>query len=188
MTDLQPSDPVPEPDVVVDGVALEAADDAAVVELEPRRALPSLWSLGAWLVLLGVTVALDGLVGGLVAVVVGAVLLARLSPRILGALGTLALLGVPVAVLVQGVPTPEEVSPLFVTRSLVPHHLTFAGLVWAGAWAVLDLLPHLVTAAETADPLDGAPPSAPVDRVLAAVVVLAVAIGAVLACAAVLHA
>ncbi len=169
--------------------ATEVSEVSDAPETELGRALPSARSLGAWLVLLGVAVALDGLVGGLVAVVVGAVLLARLPARILGALGSVALLAVPITVVIQGVPTPAEVSPAFVTRSLVPHHLTFAGLVWAGAWAVLDLLPHLVSSPEPTEVVAGAAGSAaPVDRVLAVVLVLVVAVGAVLACAAVLHA
>lgn len=164
-------------------------EDGVAVDL--GRALPAWRPLGAWVLLLAVTVALDGLVGGLAAVVVGAVLLARLPARIVGALGSVALLAVPIVVVILGIPTAEEVSPAFVTRSLVPHHLTFVGLVWAGSWAVLDLLPHLVAtpepvALEAGGAGDGS--SSTAERIAAAVVVLVVAVGAVLACAAVLQA
>ena len=140
----------------------------------------------AWLVLTGIAVALDGLVGGLALVVVAAVVLAGLSPKVLGALGTVLLVLVPVAIFIRGVPTAAEVSPAFVTRSLVPHHLTFAGLILVCAGALLDVWPHLVdyAAADHHDQRDGPP----LGTVFGAAVVLVVAVGAVLACMAVLQA
>lgn len=160
-----------------------APDEAPVAPVRPR---PRARSIGIWLVLTGLAVALDGLVGGLTLVVVAAVLLAGLSIRVLGGLGVALLVLAPIAFLVEGVPTAADISPAVVTRSLLPHHLTFAGLVLVGAFAVLDLAPHLQAwaSAERA-PQDDGPPLGAVGGV---VVVAAVAIGALLACLAVLGA
>lgn len=145
-------------------------------------------SVGSWTVLLGAAVLLDGVVGGLVVVVVGAVALARLPWRILGGLGVVALVAVPLVVLGLGLPATDEVSPTFVSRSLAPHHLAFAGLVWVGAWAVLDLLPHIAAAAAAPHPDDPRPaPTSRRRRLVGAVLVAVVAVGAVAASVAVLH-
>lgn len=145
-------------------------------------------SVGSWTVLLGAAVLLDGVVGGLVVVVVGAVALARLPWRILGGLGVVALVAVPLVVLGLGLPATDEVSPTFVSRSLAPHHLAFAGLVWVGAWAVLDLLPHIAAAAAAPHPDDPRPaPTSRRRRLAGAVLVAVVAVGAVAASVAVLH-
>lgn len=96
--------------------------------------------VGTWLVLLGVAVALDGAWGAVVCVVAAAILLARLPRQILGGIGVLCLLGVPIAVVANGIPSDEDVSPLFVVGSLWPHHLMFAGLSLVGVDAVLDVL------------------------------------------------
>ncbi|MGN6696360.1 MAG: hypothetical protein ACTHN0_19435, partial [Aquihabitans sp.] len=119
-----------------------AADlGAEAPRTEPVR--PSLRAVGAWLLLIGVAVALDGLVGGLTVVFVAAVLLAGLPTRLIGGLGVLLLALAPVAFLVEGVPTASDVSPAIVIRSLLPHHLTVAGLVLGSAFALIDVAPHL---------------------------------------------
>lgn len=100
-------------------------------------------SLGRWLLLLGTCVVLGGLPGAAVAVVVAAVRLARLPDRLLGALGVLALLIVPAVVVAGGLPGPSTVAPTFVSDSLVPHQLTFAGLALVSIWAIVDLAGHL---------------------------------------------
>lgn len=146
-------------------------------------------AVGAWIVLLGAAVVLDGLVGGLAVVVIGAVALARLPWRVLGALGVAALVAVPVVVLGLGLPSIDEVAPTFVSRSLLPHHLAFAGLLWAGTWAVIDLLPHITAVAATPQPgvPDVAEPSR--GRRLAGLAAVAlVAVAAVVASLAVLRA
>lgn len=110
-----------------------------------------------WLALALVAVALDGATGGAVAVLVGAVVLARAPRQILGGIGVLCLLGVPIAVVARGVPSPEDVSPFFVVRSLLPHHLMFAGLALVGSNVVLDLASRLRGASRHAVP-DGVRP------------------------------
>jgi hypothetical protein len=138
--------------------------------------------VGAWLVLAGACIALDGAVGGAVAVAIAAVVLADLPRRLLAVAGVVALLAVPVAVIARGLPTDDEVSPAFVVGSLVPHHLMFAGLVLVGTWAVLDRRAHPRLGAGDAAP--GAPPPLPIAIGVALVVV--VALGAVAASIAVL--
>jgi hypothetical protein len=155
--------------------------------------------VGAWLVLAGVLVALDGAVGGAVAVAIGAVALAELPRRILAIGGTVALAAVPVAVLARGLPSEEEVSPAFVVGSLVPHHLTFAGLVLVGTWAVLDVRAHGVrrplaagpdpaTVSPSAGHEAGAGASTGLPLGMGLAIVGLVAVGAIAACAAVLGA
>ena len=126
--------------------------------------------IATWCVLTGLAIALDGVTGAVVAVVVGAVVLARLPRQILGGLGVLALLGVPIAVVRHGVPNPSDVSPLFVVGSLWPHHLMFAGLALVGCEVALDLADHMrATAARGArvgerPHGDGVDPPDPVGR------------------------
>jgi hypothetical protein len=142
--------------------------------------------VGAWVLVAGVAVALDGLVGGLALVLVAAVLLADLPTRVLGALGVLCLALVPVAIIADGVPSAREISPAVVTRSLVPHHLAFAGVVLVGAFALIDLAPHLrAWAAGGPPPQEDGPP---LGTTVGAIVVAVIAVGAVLACRAVLGA
>ena len=142
------------------------------------------WSaVGGWVALVGGCLLLDGLVGGAVALVVAAVVAARLPPRVLGLLGAAAMAGAIAAVLVGGVPAEVDVSPAFVGRSLVPHHLTFAAFVLVGSWVVLDLVGHL-RADPAGEPIaapSGAPP-----RWVAVAVVAVVAVSAAVASAAVL--
>lgn len=139
--------------------------------------------VGAWLLLAGACTALAGLAGLATAVVVAAVLLARLPHRVLGALGVAALAAVPVVVLGRGLPSEGEVSPFFVAGSLWPHHLAFAGLVLVGAWAVLDLRVRL--AASPPDAVPAPPPRPPL--VVGVVLVAVVAVGATVATLAVLQ-
>jgi hypothetical protein len=162
------------------------APEVATEVADGRRPRPSGWAIGAWVLLTGVAVALDGLVGGLTLVLVAAVLLAGLPVRLIGALGVLCLVLVPVAVIVDGIPSAQEVSPELITRSLLPHHLAFAGVVLVCAFAVIDLLPHLRdwAVAETPPQDDGPPLGAAVG----AIVVAAIAVGALVACRAVLGA
>lgn len=180
MTATEPVEPV-DPIDPVDPVGVE------VEEVGPPRL--SLKAVGLWLLLVGLAVALDGLVGGFAIVVVAAVLLARISPRVLGLLGGVALLAVPMAIAIEGIPTDGDVSPLFVYRSLIPHHLTFVGLVWVSAFALLDLAPHLKDWASSAVPtdehLDDPPPLGVIPGIA---VVVVVAVAAVFACMAVLQA
>jgi hypothetical protein len=133
-----------------------------------------------------VAVALDGIVGGLTLVVVAAILLAGLPTRVIGALGVLCLALVPVAIIIDGIPSDREISPALITRSLLPHHLAFAGVVLVRAFALIDLAPHLrAWAASEAPPQDDGPP---LGAVVGTAVVAVVAVGAVLACRAVLGA
>ncbi len=104
---------------------------------------PSVWAALAWVVYAAGAVALDGTVGGLAAVAVAAVVLADLPNRWLGAAGVVAVAAVPIVVLFDGVPTDAEVSPSFVSRSMIPQHLMFVGLAWVGASAVRSVLPGL---------------------------------------------
>lgn len=163
------------------GVAAEAHT------IDQRRGLRRLGVVAAWLVAISVGAALDGVVGGLVVVVVAAVLLAHLSPRVLGAAGVLALLAVPLAVVIQGIPTDGDVSPTFVSETLIPHHLTFVGLVLVSACAVLEMRPHLAewraAAPRTDADLDAPPPLGPL---LGVAVTVVVGVGVVWACSAVL--
>jgi len=178
-------------DQAVEDQAVEdqAIDDQAVDEQSNVDGpSPKRWcAVVCWLALLVGAIALDGWVGGVVAVVVAVVLAARLSPRVLGALGVVAIFGSLVAVLVDGVPSPSEVSPAFVSRSLLPHHLMFAGLVWVGAWAVLDLVPHLVAHGDLAD-APGEPTPSVVERRLAVGIVVVVGLALAVASWAVLQA
>ncbi len=137
-------------------------------------------AVGAWLVLAGACTALDGIVGLGVAVVVAAVLLARLPRRWLGVLGVAALALVPVVVLARGLPDRDEVSPFFVAGSLWPHHLAFAGIAWTMTWAVLDLRARLV--ATPPDPVVATPGRPPLPVAIALVVLVgALAVAAVVA-------
>ncbi|MCB1038466.1 MAG: hypothetical protein KDA94_02865 [Acidimicrobiales bacterium] len=156
-----------------------------------ERAAPSLRAGGAWLVFAAVAVALDGAVGGAVAVAVAAILLAGLPRTVLGGAGVAALAAVPVAVLANGLPADDEVSPEFVVGSLWPHHLMFVGLVLVGTWAVLD-----TAARRHADREAGREPAVPderstpgqLPRPVAWAVLAMVVVGAVAASAAVLAA
>lgn len=127
-----------------------------------------------WAALVAGAVFLDGLVGAAVVLVVAAVLVAGAPRQVLGGLGVVALFGALVAQLALGVPSPSEVSPDLVSRSLLPHHLTFVGLVLVGAWAVLDLVPHRAPAQEA----PSAPTAAPVPRAAGWALVAVVAVGA----------
>lgn len=147
---------------------------------------PSGKAIGLWLVLAGIAVAIDGVAGGLAFVVIAAVLLAGLPTRIIGGLGVLALIGAPIAVIIEGIPTDSGVSPAFVTRSLLPHHLTFAGLILVSGFALIDLAPHLRTWADGEHPTQDDGP--PFGTIVGAVLVGIVAVGAVVACWAVLGA
>ncbi len=170
----------------------EAPDEVAPVTNEvPDRPRPGRRSVLLWVACAAVAVALDGVVGGLVAVVVAAVLLAGLPPRSLGGLGVVALAAVPFAVILQGVPTTQTVSPGFVSATMWPHHLAFAGVVWAGAGAVLDLWPHLASLRESAaaaDPVAAREPVASWPVPLRVAVVVGVAIAAAVASVAVMGA
>lgn len=164
--------------------ATDAGEPSTSPGASPVR--PSLRSAGLWLLLVGGAIALDGLVGGLALVFVAAVLLAGLAPRVLGAVGVALLALAPVAFLIEGIPTSRTISPQIVLRSLLPHHLTFAGLVLVSAYAIVDLLPHLRSwAAAERTPQDDGPP---LGAVAGVVVVAAVGLGALLACRAVLGA
>ena len=178
----QPTGATGGPDAT-DGPDATGGSDAVTAAGPPR---PSWRAVGGWILLVGVAVALDGLVGGLTLVVIAAVLLAGLAPRVIGALGVLLLVLAPIAVVVEGVPSASEISPAFVSRSLLPHHLTFAGLVLVSAFALLDLVPHLRDwAGGERPPQDDGPP---LGAVLGTVVVVVVALGALAACWAVLGA
>jgi hypothetical protein len=166
-------------------VAAPAQGDAAEAPRPARLpARPSWRSVGGWLVLVGAAVALDGPVGGLALVFVAAVLLAGLSPRIVGGVGVALLVLAPLAVILEGLPSESQVSPAFVSRSLLPHHLTFAGLVLVSAYALIDLIPHLRAWAAGAHPAPAEGP--PLGTALGVAITALVAIGAVAACAAVL--
>lgn len=148
---------------------------------EPRgRALAP---VGGWLLFAGACTALAGVAGLAAAVVVAAVLLARLPHRVLGALGVVALAAVPLVVVGRGLPSEAEVSPFFVSGSLWPHHLAFGGLVLVGAWAVLDVRRRL--AGGTLDPVPAPPPRPPL--AIGVAIVALVALGAVAATLAVLQ-
>ena len=152
--------------------------------------------VAAWLGLIGLCVVLNGVAGAAVAVLVGALLLAKAPLRWLGIAGVVALAVVPIVVLGGGLPSAGEVSPSFVSRTLVPHHLTFAGLVLVSTWAVLELVPHLGDRRSSGDGT-GAPgpasrgedPGAARARLVAGLLLVgAVAVGAVVAVQAVLQA
>lgn len=162
------------------------AAEAHTIEPERSRWRGALAVLG-WLALIAIGVALDGLVGGLAMVAVAAVLLAKVSPRALGAAGVLALVAVPVALIIQGIPTAADVSPAIVSETLVPHHLMFVGLVLCSAGAVLEMRPHLAewraSAVRSDADLDGPPP---LGVLVGVAVTSVVALGALWAIAAVL--
>lgn len=108
--------------------------------------------------------ALDGLIGCISVVTIAVVLLARLPRRLIGLIGVASLAGVPVAVVVQGVPDDASVSPAFVSASMWPHHLAFIGMFLVGVGAVLDVAPQLRSrdgagepAGEVRDPLESWP-------------------------------
>ena len=145
-------------------------------------------ALAIWLVIVGIAVALDGLVGGLTMVAVAAVLLARLPVRLLGFAGVALLAAVPVAIFVRGVPSSDNVSPLFVYGSLVPHHLMFSGLLLVCSFAVIDLLPHMESWVANAPNADADLDKPPLGLIAGIAVLVVVAVGAVLASLAVLRA
>lgn len=170
------------PDLTPDPVV----DDDPAEPARPGPARPSWRSIALWLVATGAAVAIDGAVGGLALVFVAAVVLAGAPARIIGAVGVVLLAAAPIAVLVEGIPSDADVSPLFVTRSLLPHHLTFAGLILVCSFALIDLAPHLRDWAEGDHPTQEDGP--PFGTVAGVAVVAIVAIGAVAACVAVLSA
>lgn len=86
---------------------------------------------------------LDGLPGTLAALLVGVVYLGGFPRKVIGWVGVACLAAVPLAVVVAGIPTEASVSPKFVSRSLLPHHLTFVGLALVCSAAVIDLVPSL---------------------------------------------
>ncbi|MFN8018207.1 MAG: hypothetical protein U0P45_08795 [Acidimicrobiales bacterium] len=144
----------------------------------------------AWTAFALVAVALDGPVGGIVPVIVAAVLLARIQIRAIAALGVVALALAPITVLWGGLPAADEVSPRFVLDNMPAHHLTFAGLLLVGTWAVLDMWPAMHARAKGAQEV----PPTPVDQppnpplVVGIVVVAAVAALMFVLCQAVLGA
>jgi hypothetical protein len=174
--------------------------EPAVVEVPPADDAPpavrvaTARGVAAWLVLVAVLGALDGLPGTVAALVVGVVVLARLPRRWIGLVGVAALVAVPVVVVAGGVPTEAQVSPAFVTRSMWPHHLAFVGLALVCTAAVLELLPSLrslgragVVHAEDDDVVHRAPfASIPAWARYASVAV--VALGLLVACVVVLQA
>ncbi len=167
------------------------ADDAARPTVEP---VASARGVAAWVGLVAVLGALDGLPGTAAALVVGVVVLARLPRRWIGRIGVAALVAVPVVVVAGGVPTEAQVSPAFVSRSLWPHHLAFVGLTLVCTAAVLELLPSLrslrragVVHADDADPGRRAP-LASLPLVARGAAVALVAIGLLASCVAVLRA
>lgn len=160
----------------------------------PAERVVTLRGVAAWLALVVVLGALDGLPGTAAALVVGAVVLARLPRRWIGLVGLAALVAVPVVVVAGGVPTEAQVSPAFVTRSMWPHHLAFVGLALVCTTAVLELLPSLrglrragVVHADDADPVHRAPFAALPGWARYAAVAT-VAIGLLVSCVAVLQA
>ena len=159
-------------------------DTTPVSDSGPVR--PSGRAVGGWLVLIGIAGALDGPVGGIALVVVAAVLLAGLPIRLIGGLGVVLLALTPVAIIVGGIPSSSETSPVIVTRSLIPHHLTFAGLVFVSAYALIDLIPHMHVWATAQRPAQDDGP--PLGVIAGAVVFCVVALGALAACRAVLGA
>lgn len=161
----------------------EPADDAGRGAAPPLPVRPSWRAVVGWLLLVGAAVALDGLVGGLALVFVAAVLLAGASTRIIGGVGVALLVAAPVAILIEGLPSESQVSPAFVTRSLLPHHLTFAGLVLVCAFALIDLIPHLRAWAAGSHPARNDGP--PLGTALGVAITAVVAVGALAACAAV---
>lgn len=183
----EPSEPSDPADPAIDpGTADPGAVDGADLGEPVGPPRPTLKAAGVWLVLTGLAVALDGIVGGLTMVVIAAVLLAGASIRLLGGLGVALLALAPIAFLVEGVPTASTISPVLVTRSLLPHHLTFSGLVLVSAFALLDLGPHLQAWASAERPVPDDGP--PLGTALGIAVVAVVAVGALLACRAVLGA
>lgn len=160
----------------------------------PAARVASARGVAAWLVLVAVLAALDGLPGTTAALVVGVVVLARLPRRWIGLIGVAALVAVPIVVVAGGVPTEAEVSPGFVTRSMWPHHLAFVGLALVCTAAVLELLPSLrglrragVVHADDADPGHRSP-FAVLPGWTRHTIVATVAVGLVVACLAVLQA
>lgn len=164
-----------------DGVDADAAAAPAASGWSWRGA-------AAWSVLAVVLVLLDGWVGATVAILVAAAIVARVSMRVVGGVGVALLTAAAALVLADGLPRPSELSPAFVARSLVPHHLTFAGLALLSVAVVLDSLPHLVRArpATTPRPVDGRGrrigTPAPVPVAVGVALVAIVALGAAAAC------
>jgi hypothetical protein len=107
---------------------------------EPGSMGPRVGGLGALVAFTALALFLDGLAGASAGVIVAAVLLARLPLRTIGGIGVACLVAAPIVVAAQGVPTPADLTPAFVARSLWPHHLTFVGLALVGAWVVADVV------------------------------------------------
>lgn len=172
----------------------EVAEQPADHVRAPAERAATARGVAAWLALVVLLGALDGLPGTSAALVVGVVVLARLPRRWIGLVGVAALVAVPAVVVAGGVPTEAQVSPAFVTRSMWPHHLAFVGLALVCAAAVLELLPSLrnlrragVVHADDADLGHRAPFTSLAPWVRYAVVGT-VGIGLLVSCAAVLQA
>jgi len=157
--DAEPTDAEPR---VVEPTPGDAAagEEAADVAPAPRRGFvrPSRRGLAGWLALAAVAALLDGWVGLLAPFVVAVVVGARLRRSVLGAIGTFFLALAGLGVLLDSSGDRSDVHQAFVTRSLVPHHLTFLGLALVCTWVVLDLAPHL-TGGRAGEP--GTPEPAP---------------------------
>ena len=97
-----------------------------------RRAL-------AWVLLAAALTCFDGFVGLAVALVVGAVLMARLPSRNLILAGAVLLALVPVAVLTRGLSSSSNLSSNFALNNQVANHLAFAGLALVVVGIVLDV-------------------------------------------------
>ena len=184
----EPIDPVAP--VEVEASEAAGAEEALDGDLPARRSLPSWPGVLAWTAFALTAVLLDGPYGGVVPVIVAAVLLARLPMRVIGGIGVVAIGLVPFSLLLQGVPRPDEISPRFVVDAMAAHHLAFGGLLLVGTWAVLDMWPAMRSTARGAREV---PPPA-VDEParpelgIAILIVALVAAIMVMACAAVLGA
>lgn len=148
-----------------------------------RSAIRAARSVGIFLILAGVGLALDGFVGAGSAVFVAAVILAGLPRRHVGLAGVIALALTPLAVLVQGLPDDNEVSALFVTDAMIAHHFVFVGFALLASWVVMDVRASL---GETITELPSDPED-PMPKPLALAVIGVVAALAVVASVAVVR-
>jgi predicted dienelactone hydrolase len=114
-------------------VTVPTTEQAARARRRPQRR-----ALVGWIVLAGICFALDGLVGLIVAILVGLALASRQPPRRLMASGAVLLAILPVVVLSHGLPSANTISATFASHDTLATDVAFAGLALFVAGLLVD--------------------------------------------------